>query len=215
MPYLLTPLDDLLSSRSKLRLLRRLVDGHDDLSGRELARRAGVTWRAAELALRELVQLGVVQRTDARAQARYTLVAGHALVREAVVPLFTAERSWSSAVRRGMADALRAGGRATREIRWAGLYGSVARADDRPDSDLDLAVVVRTVADANRVQARIRDAAPSLAARFGRAPSVVVLTPAHWRRVVARDAAMRNALMHESIPIIGDAGFAEAVGRGA
>lgn len=215
MPYLLTPLDDLLSSRSKLRLLRRLVDGHEDLSGRELARRAGVTWRAAELALRELVQLGVVRRTDARAQARYTLVAEHALVREAVVPLFSVERSWSSAVRRGIGDALRVRGAGTRDVQWAGLYGSVARADDRPDSDLDLAVVARTVAGADRVQARMRDAAPVLASRFGRAPSVLVFIASHWRRLVARDAGMRNALMHESIPIIGDTGFAEAIGRGA
>jgi len=35
MAYLVSPLDDLRSLRCKLRLLRRFVDGHDDLSGGE------------------------------------------------------------------------------------------------------------------------------------------------------------------------------------
>ncbi len=215
MPYLLTPLDDLLSSRSKLRLLRRLADGHDDLSGRELARRAGVTWRAAELALRELVQLGVVRRTDARAQARYTLVAEHTLVREAVAPLFAAERAWTAAVRRGVGDVLRARGQGKRDITWAGLYGSVARGDDRPESDLDLAVVANSVAAVARVRLVMNDAAPLLLSRFGRAPSALVFTPSHWRGLIAGDAGLRRALTSEAIPLIGNIGFAEAVGRGA
>ncbi len=215
MPYLLTPLDDLLSSRSKLRLLRRLAAGHDDLSGRELARRAGVTWRAAELALRELVQLGVVRRVDARGQARYTLVAEHMLVRDALVPLFAVEQAWPAALRRGIGDALRARGHGAGDIRWAGLYGSTARGDDRPNSDLDVAVVATSVAAVGRVRLEIQRVGSRLAARFGRTPSVLVFTPSHWRRLIARDAGLRRALTSEAIPLIGDLGFAEAIGRGA
>jgi DNA-binding transcriptional ArsR family regulator len=215
MAYLTTPLDDLLSSRSKLRLLRRLVDGHDGLSGRELARRAGVTWRAADLALRDLVQLGVVHRTDARGQSRYALVEKHVLVHDAVVPLFGAERVWAGAVRRGVRDALQARGQGTRDIRWAGLYGSVARGDDRPDSDLDVAVVANSVAAVARVRQAMNEAGPHLAARFGRAPSVLVFTPSHWKGLIARDAGMRRALTSEALPLMGEMSFAEAVGRGA
>lgn len=213
MPYLLTPLDDLLSSRSKLRLLRRLLAGHDDLSGRELARRAGVTWRAAELALRELVQLGVVRRADARSQARYTLVAEHALVREALVPLFAAERAWPAEVRRGIRSALCARGQKLSDILWAGLYGSAARGDDRPDSDLDVAVVASSTAAMARVKLAMNDAGASLSARFGRIPSVLVFTPSLWRELVARDARLHHALTEEAIPIIGDGGFTKAIGR--
>lgn len=215
MAYLTTPLDDLLSSRSKLRLLRRLVDGHDDLSGRELARRAGVTWHAAELALRDLVQLGVVHRTDTRGQSRYSLVGKHVLVRDAVIPLFGAERVWAGAVRRAIRDALQARGQGTRDIRWAGLYGSVARGDDRPDSDLDVAVVANSVAAVRRVRSEMNEAGPHLAARFGRTPSVLVFTPSHWKGLIARDAGMRRALTSEAIPLLGDASFSEAVGHGA
>lgn len=215
MAFLATPLDDLLSSRSKLRLLRRLVDGHDDLSGRELARRAGVTWRAAELALRDLVHLGVLHRTDARAQSRYTLVGTHTLVRDALVPLFGAERVWAGAVRRGLRDALRARGQGNRDIRWAGLYGSTARGDDRPDSDLDVAVVANSVAGAARVRQAMHEAGPRLAVRFGRAPSVLVFPASHWRGLVERDAGMRRALTTDAIPLLGDVSFAEAVARGA
>lgn len=215
MAYLTTPLDDLLSSRSKLRLLRRLVDGHDDLSGRELARRSGVTWRAADLALRDLVQLGVVHRTDARGQSRYVLVEKHTLVHDAVVPLFGAERVWAGALRRGIRDALQPRGQGTRDIRWAGLYGSVVRGDDRPDSDLDVAVVANSVAAVARVRLAMNAAGPHLATRFGRAPSVLVFTPSHWKGLIARDAGMRRALTSEAIPLMGDISFAVAVGRGA
>ena len=217
MPYLRTPLDDLLSSRSKLRLLRRLANGHNDLSGRELARRAGVTWRAAELALRDLVQLGVVRRADARGQARYSLVGTHVLIAHAVAPLFEAERAWIEVVRREISRALRPEGGGPQDIRWAGLYGSAARGEDRPSSDLDVAVVAESVTATARVRLQLQmpETRSRLLARIGRSPSVLVYPPAHWRKLIAANAEMRLALTRDAIRLMGDTSFEEAIERGA
>jgi predicted nucleotidyltransferase len=157
----------------------------------------------------------VVRRLDARGQARYSLVAEHALVREALMPLFTAEQAWPTAVRRSIAEALRVRGQGARDIRWAGLYGSVARGDDRPNSDLDVAVVATSVAAVGRVRLEMQQAGLRLAARLGRTPSMLVFTASHWRGLIARDVGLRRALTSEAIPLIGDRGFAEAIGHGA
>jgi predicted transcriptional regulator len=64
----LRPLDGILGSQSKVALLRVLLDSQAPLSGREAARLGGLAHSGALRALRELVELGVVRRTETPGQ---------------------------------------------------------------------------------------------------------------------------------------------------
>lgn len=66
-----------------------------------------------------------------------------------------------------------------REVLAAWLYGSVARGDDGPDSDVDLAILVRNESAADRVRDCLHELERSLRAHF----SVVAITPKDLRTV--------------------------------
>lgn len=62
------------------------------------------------------------------------------------------------------------------------LYGSVARGDDRRDSDIDLLVQVRRRTQA--LEARVDDAVTDVAARQGELVVPIVLTRAEVRKML-------------------------------
>src|SRR5438034_6397518 len=134
------PLNDLFNSRSHVRLLRALdaLPPGVEASGRDLARRAGLSHPTASKVLASLVTQGVVQvRRVARADY-YQLNRNHVLI-EPIRGLF----EWESKVSLDLMAFLR------RELllRRVGardvlLFGSAARGDMTPESDIDLALVV-------------------------------------------------------------------------
>ena len=136
-----TPLDLVLSSTSKVRLLRALHGMRAPVSGREAASAAGVAVQPAQRALAELVTLGVVHRDDTRSQHLYTLNRENVLVQRAIVPLLQVEQARVDEVFRDLSRA--AGGRSAKTVEGMYLFGSAARGKDRTGSDFDVLAVVR------------------------------------------------------------------------
>jgi DNA-binding transcriptional ArsR family regulator len=151
----LYPLDDLLGSRAKVRILRFLATSPGEYSGREIARRIGMGETPTSRALKSLADtLVVVYRSDGHTH-RYRLNRGYALVRETLLPLFEAEaRQLDRAVEfllEGLED----------KIQCILVYGSAARSDQGWASDLDLLVIVPSDDEVPQTQAVMdeRDAA--------------------------------------------------------
>lgn len=85
------PLDDILGSRAKVRVCRLLWTTHEALSAREMGRRTGTAKRSVDLALVDLLHLGVVVREGSSQMSPYRINRQHALVEHALAPLFTGE----------------------------------------------------------------------------------------------------------------------------
>ncbi|HEX5869351.1 MAG TPA: nucleotidyltransferase domain-containing protein, partial [Longimicrobium sp.] len=134
-----TPLDLILSSSSKLRLLRVLHGMRSPVSGREAAGAAGVAVQPAQRSLADLVALGVVHRDDTRSQHLYTLNRQNVLVQRALGPLFQAEEARVGEVFRDLARAV--GGRVGKSVAGMYLFGSAVRGRDRAGSDFDVLAV--------------------------------------------------------------------------
>jgi predicted nucleotidyltransferase len=149
-------LDDILGSRAKLGVLRVLFT-QDGLSGREVARRAGLSPRAASLALAQLAGLGILQREPLGGTHRFTVSRQRHLVRAALSGLFQEERSLADVMGRRIMQAV---GR--RGCVSVAVFGSYARGDAGPQSDLDVLVLL---ADSRRVR-EVKDALQSGAAEF-------------------------------------------------
>jgi predicted nucleotidyltransferase len=133
--WLRDPLDDLFSSRAKVSILRVVTGVNTPLSGREIARRAGLWPASASKALGELTASGVlVCRDHGRAKA-YEL--DHANLKSLAIlqDLFRAEaeryREFIADLSGGLPEAIS-----------VVLFGSEARRDARPGSDTDVLVVV-------------------------------------------------------------------------
>lgn len=194
MGLIASPLDDLLSSRAKVRLLRLFSTEPEPMSAREAARRVDMAKRSADLALRDLVQVGVIRRHGSGAQPTYVLNPHHALVRHAVRILFsggTDATAQSGGGEQGaiheffdtLRDAVEEPN--TQDVLWAALFGSTANGEDTLESDMDLAVIVVDEMALTRMQERLADMSTVILSRFGRVLSPVVMTLAQGRALAA------------------------------
>jgi predicted nucleotidyltransferase len=149
-------LDDILGSRAKLSVLRVLFS-QDGLSGREVARRAGLSPRAASLALAQLVGVGILQRQSLGGTHRFTISRQRHLVGAALSGLFQEEKSLADTMGRRIMQSI---GR--HKCVSVAIFGSYARGDAGPRSDLDVLVLL---ADRRRVP-EVKEALQSGAAEF-------------------------------------------------
>jgi predicted nucleotidyltransferase/antitoxin (DNA-binding transcriptional repressor) of toxin-antitoxin stability system len=99
---------------------------------REVARRTGLGLRSAQLALERLERAGLIKSVRDGNRRYYS--ASRTDRFEAVRGLLSPEFGLAAAVERALAPA-------RDRIDWAFIYGSVARGEDRVDSDVDLLIV--------------------------------------------------------------------------
>jgi predicted nucleotidyltransferase len=133
------PLSYALGTRAKVACLRILSLADGPATQRQVARRAHLQHRSVQMALDELVALGLVTRVQGGRDFLVRLNAGHRLA-ASIVDAFRAEAAHFLELRRRLLE-LAAPNRRGSEITSLMLFGSVARADDDPDSDLDVLVV--------------------------------------------------------------------------
>jgi hypothetical protein len=184
MPQLVAPLDDILGSLSKVRLLRLLISEHRVVSAREAARLVGMSAPAILQAAEGLVMLGLAVREEGGHQVRVHSNEDHALL-PLLRSLFAAEDAWAATLFDALRDGIGPGGGeahsswspllAAGPVVAACVFGSMARGEDRPGSDLDLLVLTRTTGDLEVVRERIAEHAPTWRRSFGVTVSPVVM----------------------------------------
>ena len=174
------PLDDLLQSRSHVRVLRALVGLPDEIDSsiREIARRAGVTHPTASSALEALRQQGVVRVRRTLLADEYRFNTRHVLTDE-IRSLFDFELRVRIDLRELLTDGILARAPWVTE---ASLFGSYARDEMRPDSDLDLAII-SPPGKTSKLGSIIEDLSDETVQRFG--------NPIH--AVVGRDSVQAMA----------------------
>jgi len=119
-----------------VRVLRVLSDGLTS-SATQIATAAGLTPQGTRLVLGALAALGVVTAKGSARTQLFELAAVHPF-RQPILQLFETERAvWEDLVAR-LRERLKK--RAGVQAAW--LYGSVARGEDTPTSDIDVALLV-------------------------------------------------------------------------
>jgi predicted nucleotidyltransferase len=201
MGFFFTPLDLILSSSSKLRLLRALHGTRSPMSGREAAAAAGVAVQPAQRALADLVTVGVVRRDDTRSQHLYTLNRDNVLVQGALGQLFQAESARVEDVFHDLAAVV--AGKAGAAVEGLYLFGSAARGKDRVGSDFDVVAVVSTPQDVDAVHETLAQSADQLYTRYGLRLSVLALDLAKLRTMHQDGDALITELLRDNRRITG------------
>ncbi|MQA89653.1 MAG: hypothetical protein GEU90_05395 [Gemmatimonas sp.] len=173
---LFDPFDAVLGTTSKVRLLRALVPLSQPLSGREAARRAGVS-HIAQRALEELASIRVLNRDQSGGQYLYTFNREHALA-PAIEQMFEAEGRFTDGIIQRLRDVIDR----TKNVETAVVFGSAARGEAKPSSDLDVLVLVQSPRARDDMYTALVDASPSLVSAFGVRLSPVVLTVDRFQR---------------------------------
>jgi predicted nucleotidyltransferase len=143
--WLTTPLSDILSSRSKGAILRVICAANGPLSGREIARRAGVARGHASRSLRELTASGLLVGRDLGRAVAYELGRPGELLTSRLCALYQAEAEREALVLDRLA-------RGVPGLLSIILFGSEARDEARPGSDTDLLIVVAERTEAVEAQ---------------------------------------------------------------
>jgi predicted nucleotidyltransferase len=199
--HLRYPLTRLIGSGGNVRVLRALSGYAAPLSATQLAREAGLTPQGIRLVLDDLAGQGVVTAHGQGRSRVYAIDVAHPLV-PALRALFAAEHArWERLLTR-LRDLV--GDEASVDAAW--LYGSVARGEDDPASDVDLALVAQgapgDVADA--VRERLRPLEDELRVTF----SVVALSRADvlargekdpWWTELVRDAKVLKGAAPDAV----------------
>ena len=173
------PLDDILGSPSKVRVLRFLCRKGGEWSGRRLAAELSMNPVTAHRALRELREVTLLDLRKTGNGFGYSLRDSHYLARGLLRPLFDEEAQalghLAGLLREKIAKGLRP------EVVSAALYGSVARREEKPASDIDLIVLVRSAGAKRRVQEALEGDWEAFSAEFGNSLAVYVNTVSEAR----------------------------------
>lgn len=194
--HLRFPLTQLFSSGGHVRVLRALMAFGAPLSVAQLAADGGLSTRGTRFVLDSLVAQGMVSVLGQPRSQLYSVALHHPLA-DAVKVLFQHEHSRWESVHAALRQALAS----WPEVRSAWLYGSVARGEDGPSSDVDLLLVVNEQGiDASH---RVRGAVQTLGDTLGLHFSAVLLTPEElaamhkderWWTDLMRDAKVLKGL---------------------
>jgi predicted nucleotidyltransferase len=188
---LFEPLDEILGRRSKVRLLRALGPLDRPVSGREAARLAGLSHRAIT-ALDELAALGVVIRREAAGQHLYTFNREHVLA-NAIQHVFAEEERRSSLILERIRSAAAEAG-----ALYAGVFGSAARKEDRPGSDLDLFMVLEHEDAKDRSRDAMAVAFEDMQEHYGVRLSPVVVALVEARRQARAESSLLQDVLRDA-----------------
>lgn len=180
-------LETAFGSRAKVKVLRALAtDPRGRMTEAELARAVGMSPNTVNLAVLELEGARLVDREGA-ARGGSVRLATRAALGRAIADLFREEAGLLARLRRSVRPLV--GSRAT-----CVLFGSVARGEEGPGSDLDLAIVAPTHDRAADIAVDVADAARRV---LPLPPRFLLYTPAEVR---ARwDTPLLQALRREGV----------------
>jgi UTP:GlnB (protein PII) uridylyltransferase len=203
-------LEWVLGTTTKVQLLRALLPLCAPVTGREVQRLAGVRSTAGvRRALEELTSAGILVRSGSSTTHQYQINRDHYLIAQ-LEALFEVERGQMGRLADAVEAALAAAG-VRGAVRSVVVFGSQARGDARPDSDLDLLLITSDAERVDEVEAAVLGAAGSMAAHLGLRVSPIVLAA---ERAAGRtrdgDLLMQNILA-EGRTLLGES-LAEVTG---
>ncbi|MEO5800525.1 MAG: hypothetical protein ABIZ70_08835 [Gemmatimonadales bacterium] len=195
-----TPLDAILGTRAKIAVLRVLSGLASPLGMREIARRSGMAYRSAEVAIKELTQLGILERIDGSRERLLRISATHRLA-GALGALLRAEEDYRPALRaelRALAE------RAKREgVVEVAIVGLAARQEERIGDPLELLILAQDEPTANRWVKTFGLAAQELERRFGARLSVTGYSLERARQLWLSRTVTAERSIATAIPLIG------------
>lgn len=193
------PLDQILDSPVKVRVLRFLCLKGGEWSGRRIAAELGLNPVTAHAALKGLHEATVLDFRKMGTSFIYSLSQRHYLVREVLKPLFEREAKAKGRLielfrQRLVEDEIKS------EILSAAVYGSVERHQERPTSDVDLLILVPSEQAKRKVEQVLGRFWEKISREFGNPLSIYVNTVRQARQKVKRRLpVLENILRHHEM----------------
>ena len=190
-------LDHVFSTWSHVAVMRALRDTAHPLTGREVARVAGMNHRSCLKALTALEGLYLITRQRGGRDHLFALNRNHVLVKEAVLPLLEQERRFLG----GLIAFLRP--KLVNVTESVILFGSVVRKEETVRSDLDVCLVVHSNQEKKRAQEIVHAIASECKHRYGARLAPLFFTPGEFRRNNKLKKSPVPEIVHEGEVVMG------------
>ena len=147
------------------------------------------------MALRYLESMGLVQRQGAARTQLVRLSFDNHLVKELVLPVLKKERELLGHAQREIAHVFRSKALAIT------LFGSVARGEDEPGSDVDVLIICES-ADRNGLLEKAENYAAEFHKKYGLQLSVIIMTPNDARKSLNSSKPLLKNILSDGIDLL-------------
>jgi predicted nucleotidyltransferase len=192
------PLNKVLDSEAKIRVLRFLCETNAEWNGRQIAKEIGVTPATAHKALNGLKDEGVLFMKNMGKTHVYSLEKNY-LVEEILKPLFSRESEIYGHIMRIIHREISKADIKS-EILTVLLFGSVNVKQDHQLSDIDIAVIVKAKNAKTKVELLFEKIDEEVSEMFGTAVSVYVNTITEFKTKKKEDMkVIKNILKNHTV----------------
>jgi predicted nucleotidyltransferase/DNA-binding HxlR family transcriptional regulator len=190
-------IEDILGNKVKIGILRLLYRTRSMYSGREIARLVGFSPSHTISNLRELESAGLVLRQRAGNTDLYQLNERNSAINGVLKPIYNWESGLLGKLARMYVERL---GNRVVSIR---LFGSVARDDQKPGSDIDLVLTVADGVDLQETEEAVTGIDLDAGQKLGCPVSTVIVTEKEYKKKLRskqgfwKDVAQESKIIFE------------------
>jgi predicted nucleotidyltransferase len=189
--------DDLLGTRSRVAVLRVLHGVDVPLNASQIAARTGFTQPAVASVLADLSSMGIVRSSPAGRATVHWLSRDNVYVENLIDPLFHAERS----IPDDLVDKLAL---AFQDLAISVvLFGSYARGDQTPASDVDIVLVASSSPRKAVLEKAAADHASAFRSRFGATLSYLVYTQEEAAALSITSSELAESIGRDGVVVSG------------
>lgn len=174
------PLNKILNNETKVKVLRFLYSNDIEWSGRGIAREIQVSPATCHKALQELHSEGIVLLRNVGKTYLYQFNHHNYVAKELLHPLFKKEERLLKVISRLLRDEFSE--KVKEGIVSIALFGSVEKREDRPDSDIDLLVLVAGAKNKEKIEKAFDNLNEKTMRLFGKIVSPYIESVSGFRR---------------------------------
>jgi len=188
------PLDEILNTEVKIRILRFLCRTNAQWNGSQIAKEIKITPAATHTALRALQKEGVLTLQNMGKTHVYSLKEDSFLVSDLLKPLFAKEDNILDTIivliKRKISSS-----KIKEDILSVALFGSVSASQERPTSDIDLVVVIENARIKPVVERLFGEVDEKVSKQFGNTFSSYVNTRSEFKAKHKKGLAVVKSIL--------------------
>ncbi len=190
-------LDQVLSGSSQIAVLRAMQDSKIGLSGREIARLAGISPKTCLQALTNLENLSIVFRQRGGRDHFFSLNREHLLIKEGILTLLELERDYLKLLSKKIIR------NASKNSESIILFGSVARKEESIESDIDICYVYSGNSQREMISKKIEELSLSIKREYGATISPFFISLMGFKRKAKLNQPPVNEILKDGIVLYG------------
>lgn len=168
------PLDQLFANEARIQILRTLFKFPGEFTGRHIARLSRIPHATARLNLIALEDSDILKVKYIGRSKVYSLNTDNILYKP-LAELFEAEQSVMQELESKLINALLSDNKIKNALAHASIYGSVARGDEHPGSDIDLLLIFDRKVDKSELEKVLDPLEDEISTSFGKQLHVMLI----------------------------------------